>query len=539
MRKIITIALVFMATFVALTTFNNDVEAQQTEPIQIELDNWTAFNFFSNVWGIREIGRLVYGNTGILNIEIPNTDFHTFSNGGIDSEIIFRDIDNNNIASFKFEDFTNLPNPRGFFSFDLFELGVQDAHNFEIRIMQTWTTPPGGYITFMNENSFALFGPAFRARFFVEGVLFDELFFTNRIPTTPLSAGYPTSSVSGNEFIKWEDQNGIEINYFRTYTSSIDFFAVFSGGATKPIDTLTRFDKWEFFGPIQAIETQLQNVPTGSNILTIFIPRSNRLRYATNEGESVFNFTIDNEPALNITLTDLLDQDFVGPRLEQPYGLFIIDLRDIPNNPNNRVTQFGIQIYSTEPIDSAFLSYMNRNTFFEFTSELLRAQWFVGDTIFATNFFTLFPERPLPNPSPIAPLVFVEWFDDNNQAFNPNVVYTGPQRFYARFALPNISESVTTPVNPPQATPPLQAFLTGLGLFNTEGFLFLFALVIILVNFALVYYQLGLGLIIVSNIIVAGLFIFLQFLPFWASFLFVSIIVFMIMLINGGMTKYE
>lgn len=533
MKKLITIALIFMVTFIAVGNRSQKVEAQQE--LLIPLNNWTSQNIFSTFF-IMNSGSIEFPvdfDLGTLSFFIPNSTFNTDTIGGQASEIVIRDIDGNTLATIALTSIKS-GSIGGLYSVDL--SAFPTAHNVVIFIAQTYTATPAGYVQYYNDNSYLLLREPFFARFFVEGTLIDTIPFINTViePST-----YPTSSTAGNEFIEWIDEDGIDLDRWRAYGKNMDFYALFSGGATRPIDTLTLFKDWQYFGPLNILETVVTPIPDGSGIMTMFIPRSNRLRYETIDGESIIGFQIENESDQIFTLSEILKADIVGPFLEQPSGLFTIDLREIPNNPNNRVTDFYIQIYSTELPNPDFLLYMNRNTYLEFTSDLFRAQWFVGDTIFETNFFSLFPERPTPNPTPVAPLEFRDWVDDNNQPFNPNVVYEGNQRFYARFRLPLVDESVTPPIDPPNATPPLEAFLIGLGLFNTEGFLFLFALVIILVNFALVYYKLGLGLIIVSNVIIAGMFMFLQFLPFWASFLFVSVIVFMIMLINGGMTRYE
>jgi hypothetical protein len=533
MKKFIIGILLFISMFSGLSTFNQKLDAQQE--LLIDLDTWSSINIFSTNFIMNSGFKIIPSefDVGTISLWIPFTNFNTSSIGGQNSEIIFRNAAGSTITTITLASLKSGP-IGGLYVIDV--TGIANIYDLTVTVAQTYTATPGGYVQYYNDNAYLLLREPYFAEFYVENVFFDRIPYISNVI---LPTSYPLSGTTGNEFLWWEDQQGNEFLPWILYGKDIRFDAVFSGGETRPLDSLALFKGWSYIGPDDVIETGLVTIPTGSKTFTFFIPRSNRLRYETSQGESGIEFTIANEANQTFTLNQLLKENVFGPFLEQPYGLIQINLEEIPLNPLNTVTGFEVKIYAIETPDTAFVNFMNLNTYFDFTGNVFRANWYNGTSLFSSNSYTLFPTPPLPSPPPFGPLVFNEWVDGNQVPFNPNLIYSGNLNFFATFRAPTVSESVTTPVLPPNPTPPLQAFLTGLGLFNTEGFLFLFALIIILINFALVYYKFALGLIIVSNGIIAGMFMFLQFLPFWASFLFVSVIIFMIMLINGGMTRYE
>jgi len=540
-KKLLAIVLVGL---ISLVSANQTLEAQEQQTV-VPLDNWV------NVWIgtgniLQSTNNQLVGNTARLTLEIPKTNFHVNSIGGQDTEIVFLDADDVLIDSFNLIDFTNELEPGGIYEFDLQALGVENAQYFAVIIAQSYGEGaiPAGYIAFMNENSFATLGKPFYATFFVENQQFAKVPF---LDTVNFPSDYPTSSVSGSEFMFWATDDGQEFEFWKSVNQDINLYAVFSGGAGKPLDVLDPFSNWG--GSINSPVLQGSiAIPTGTNLITIYLPRTARARWEVGSLVSDITINVQNEGLTIIPFRDLVPVEFVGPLEQGPNGLFVIDLEKIIDDPDNQAVSMFLLLTNDPGIDQNYIDFMNKNTYIEFTMESYLARFWVGSTLFASDEFTLFPEFPLPNPTPPSGFEFVGWTDNQGNLVEPNLIYDSDINFFARFRIleEQISSGVapSDPQQPVQPTPANQFerfvfVLNDLG-FNSEGgFLIFFSVLIIATNLAMVVLRFPAYGIIIIDALIGGIFIFAGLFEFWSSFLFMSVLILGLILVSRRMITYD
>lgn len=124
--------------------------------------------------------------------------------------------------------------------------------------------------------------------------------------------------------------------------------------------------------------------------------------------------------------------------------------------------------------------------------------------------------------------------DTDNEVILPNTVYvSGPNVDYDNLQV-TLYMPVEGAIAEPDAEGGLLELLVGYGVYNTAGLLMLFALTILVVNIALAFLQVPSIVYIIGNMVIAVGFMSFNFIPIWAGFIMVSVLVlFLILSIRG------
>jgi hypothetical protein len=185
-----------------------------------------------------------------------------------------------------------------------------------------------------------------------------------------------------------------------------------------------------------------------------------------------------------------------------------------------------------------FVNYMNTNSAYDERAPYI-ARFIVGLTFYQDTFFL----DKIPSPAdPIAPVGFdfTGWRDSSGTEFNFGNVPTDEQInqdgiffLYANFVKP-IIVSPLAPSGLGGINAAFDTILTNTGFNNVPGVLLLYFISIFLIN--ILAWQLSLTALvaILINILITGIFMFLGYLPLFASIIIIGFYIFAIISINKG-----
>jgi len=186
-----------------------------------------------------------------------------------------------------------------------------------------------------------------------------------------------------------------------------------------------------------------------------------------------------------------------------------------------------------------FVNYMNTNSSYDERAPL-KARFLVG-----LNFYREIPfldKIPFPSvdPTPPAGFIFYGWRTFNGIVIQPGTVPSDDlidsNNFVYLYAIfqKQVSSSPLAPSGLGGVNAPLDTILLNTGFLNVPGVLLLYFVSIFLIN--ILAWQLSLTPLIalLINILITGLFMFLGFLPLFASIILIGFYIFAIISINKG-----
>jgi hypothetical protein len=134
---------------------------------------------------------------------------------------------------------------------------------------------------------------------------------------------------------------------------------------------------------------------------------------------------------------------------------------------------------------------------------------------------------------------FLWWEFENGDVvnFNINYVFTETTDIYARFTSSGTGTS-TDPQNP-QSVQGLTFILETLGWDNTAGYILFISIILIPINLLFAYLKFPVMAIGITNLALLGIFVFLEFLPFWASFVLIGSIIMGLIAMARGVINLE
>ena len=185
-----------------------------------------------------------------------------------------------------------------------------------------------------------------------------------------------------------------------------------------------------------------------------------------------------------------------------------------------------------------FVTYMNTNSAYDTRAPYI-ARFIVGLTFYQDTYFLNTIPAPS-DPTEPAGFNFSGWRDSNGTEFNFGNVPTDEQinQDGIFFLYANFVEVLTvTPLSPSGlggVNTALDTILLNTGFLNVPGVLLLYFVSIFLIN--IMAWQLSLTplIAILINILITGLFMFLGFLPLFASIILIGFYIFAIITINKG-----
>lgn len=236
MKKIILLTLLLFLPF-AVSTPTLKAEAPD-EPQQtisdLEFSEQTSFPSHITGFDSREITLSEHFDE--FTLELPDTFYLTDNEGGIDSDISFRDEDGETVRTRRFDPRKDTLK----FSYD-----SEEVDHIRIRVMVTYgDNPPGGgnFPDYLNENSAIQLGEAWQIRFHA----FDDYLGSRGFITSPprtaigdFDVDYPDDDET-YYFSRWIDsETGEQVVWNRDYDRDIEAHAAFS----------TNRDPADFFVP--------------------------------------------------------------------------------------------------------------------------------------------------------------------------------------------------------------------------------------------------------------------------------------------------
>jgi hypothetical protein len=197
---------------------------------------------------------------------------------------------------------------------------------------------------------------------------------------------------------------------------------------------------------------------------------------------------------------------------------------DLDGNVLNEFRTYqGDQVFTSRPINLISVQFYSKNQLISFQNVNL-------------NQATLLT---IPNDPTSVGQEFLWWELPDGSILNPQSLYTFNETTRINAVFRNAPQTITTPgLN----APPLNGLLTllsGFGLNNQLGYLILMLIVFLPLNLFFAWLKFPVIGIAIANLILIALFIYLQFIPFWFSFIIVALIILSIIAMAKGVIRLE
>jgi len=551
MRKRITIALLFIVGLFAVGALQ--VEAQEAQLDNgfysfgdTALDEWQA-TFISNT----PIQALTTGLFSFNNIP-SGAEYMTFYLPDIGrnfgnpvfnavtypSRIRFYDSSNNLV------DFKEFLDPQaglgaktsGWYQIDLLNDVAPTATQYSIELFVdvTGQSPISTLEAdiFRAEAKVMFSSQTYETRFFINGFVYDRIqhggVFFAPIQPAPISPY--------QRFVGWEDEAGNLYEFGKLDTTTTELYARFETGFNPP--AYAPFDNWTQFNFTVPTTASLVVSPIMTQFAerySFYIPNLgfNTYRIGNNISGIQINTTAGN-PNPFIPFSDLSE----NPELKGYYAFVLSDYIDTSTFISFQVRVYKNANFISDP--TGYLNEWNDNTFIRYNVGFLTARFFLGSTEnWENEKFLSFVEGPQNLAHPSSPsLVFSHWETANGaqivlpRQFDRNI------DLFARYTLRADLQVPITPENP-QNVQGLSFIITQLGWDNPAGYILFVMLILVPLNLFVAYIGMTSIPILIINGGIIGLFIFLEFVPFWFSFLFIGVIILAMILASKGVVNIE
>lgn len=198
-----------------------------------------------------------------------------------------------------------------------------------------------------------------------------------------------------------------------------------------------------------------------------------------------------------------------------------VDANGNPWNPNQPY-QDNQDFYSTGQ-NQAFIRYYSEGVLYDTDSATITDPYQFS-----------FPTDPTASGK-----LFLWWEFEDGSIVNPNEFYDLEQitEIYARFTI--VGTSADAPDNNPETIQGLSFILTTLGWDNTAGYILFLSIILIPLNLLFAYLRFPIFAIGIINLSILGLFVYLQFLPFWAMFILIGSVIMGLIAMARGVINLE
>lgn len=187
---------------------------------------WNNINVYSTYYAIEaEID--VPFNASSVQIYIPESGYHRFSYGGIDSTVIFYDEADNILESVNLIDIADQPD--GLMLIDFTSYNINEVAKIKIRIVQTYGSMPSGYTDYMSEFTSITYNADVKlVIYIVDNEEYDRKLFTMKPDDITLTK-------EGFNFDGWFFRNGMKYDFaspvsdqYLEFNSTVILYARFS-----------------------------------------------------------------------------------------------------------------------------------------------------------------------------------------------------------------------------------------------------------------------------------------------------------------------
>ena len=289
---------------------------------------------------------------------------------------------------------------------------------------------------------------------------------------------------------------------------------------------------YNFFSTHFGIRADYNQIDPDAETLTIYIPYTDYNLFEKGGIDSKLVFYDD-------SFTEVLQINFadaVTGNTDNLSGEYTFDLSDPALATATQFTFWVMQSWESLPAPAGLYNFINESVYIKYDDGVYVALYFVDGEIYEYRLFDLFVPT-VDDPPPVGNEIFSHWAETLDYEFNFNQTVERNIILYAVYISPVDFGSVADGL--PNIPNGFQNLMLSFGLYNTSGFILIFTIVIFMASFGLIYLKLDSTLIIVINIVITGIFIFSNLLPFWAWFTYLGfLIVALLYSIKGGVS-YE
>ena len=294
---------------------------------------------------------------------------------------------------------------------------------------------------------------------------------------------------------------------------------------------------YNFYSNVWGMQTTI-TFPSGITRLSFTIPYSDYNLYDTGGVDSEIFFSGGTNTG------SVLIYDLNTSEIARTYDIFLDDVDGLDFTGSTQIIIYVMQSFTSVP--SQYYEYYNTNRYIEINKNAIEIIVIAGLTIHETLFAYL--GRPIPTPSTaptLSNLQFEYWALSNGTQYDftyiPESVRIGVQEgiasgvisdsyfyVYGVYSRTDLGATIDDPTN---NTPEgLGTVLAAFGLNNDAGKIFLYFLIMLFITIILVVSQLKTIVIMISDLLITIFFIYLGWIPIYASIIIslIFILIFMI-----------
>lgn len=194
---------------------------------------WNNVNIYSTYYAIETEIEVPF-NASSLQLYLPESAYHRFEYGAVDSVVQFFDETDALLETVDLIDIAD--KPEGLMLIDFTSYELNEVASIKIRVMQTYSSMPSGYTDYMNEFTSITFNVDVKlAIYIVDNEEYDRQLFTSKPPELTVSkAGYTFDGWFFKTGVKYDFASTISDSYIE-FNSTVMLYARFTRTDTIPI----------------------------------------------------------------------------------------------------------------------------------------------------------------------------------------------------------------------------------------------------------------------------------------------------------------
>ena len=221
---------------------------------------------------------------------------------------------------------------------------------------------------------------------------------------------------------------------------------------------------------------------------------------------------------------------------------YIGTISEPPTQPNT-VDGFAFDTWYDEDgnVLNTFKTYQGDQVFFSRPQNLISILFYSENQLvgFQTIIRNQEVQLNLPSNPTVSGLEFLWWELQDGTIVDPLAFYSFNQQTRVNAIFRIDPTAITAPAIGVAPINPLTTILAGFGLNNQFGYIFFMLLVFVPLNLFFAWLALPVIAIAIANFILIALFIFLNFIPFWFSFIIIGFIILAIIAMAKGVIRLE
>lgn len=304
----------------------------------------------------------------------------------------------------------------------------------------------------------------------------------------------------------------------------------------EPIEITDTWSLVNTFGDHYIMQVLDVDVPVDTANWSIHIAPSNYVVLADGGYDSEISFFVG-VTEYTATLAE------ISGTSEIEYDYFV-DFTDFNGDDITGATSFNMNIalnFTSAP--SGWTDYFNDNTFMAFDVEPLTVRFYNRLALYYE--YDLYTIEHFPtDPTPPSGKKFVGWETITGEVYNeglPESDWISQDGIFRLYATYQDVLDVPFETDDPSVTTPsaLATVLTGLGLYNSAGFMIIYALLLIILALGIVLLKVSAFIMIILDILITALFWYFGMLPLFVSILMIFVFMISILLVLNGGKQYE